>query len=70
MNSTLEINDWSTVRVGPPRTVQVGEHLVVDLDINGHIIMITNLNGAVVSHEDLVGVLADLVVDRSWGMHE
>lgn len=69
MNSTMEINDWSTQRVGSPRSVQVGEELIVDLSLDGHIIMITSLQGPV-THDDLKTILADLVVDRSWGMRE
>jgi hypothetical protein len=61
MTSTLEIGDWGVWRASHPRTVQVEGGLIVDL---------TNVSEAAVSFEDLRRVLADLIVDRSWGMHQ
>lgn len=70
MTSTLEIGDWGVWRASHPRTVQVEGGLIVDLDANGRIIQVTNVSEAAVSFEDLRRVLADLIVDRSWGMHQ
>lgn len=70
MTSTLTVGDWSVWRAESPRSVRVDEHLIVDLNANGRILQVTNLNGATISLEDLLTVLADVVIDRSWGMHE
>jgi hypothetical protein len=70
MTSTLQVGDWGVWRAGSPRSVQVGEDIVVDLDGNGRVLQVTNLSGATVDYDHLLAVLADLIVDRSWGMHE
>lgn len=70
MTSTLQVGDWAVWRAGSPRAVRIGENLIVDLDGNGRILAITDLNGGPPDYNTLLAVLADLIVDRSWGMHE